>query len=67
MKLSYVNYQLKTKHIFRISRSAHNIYTNTFVNLQHNDITGFGECAPSEFYGENYKQLILLLIILINI
>jgi L-alanine-DL-glutamate epimerase-like enolase superfamily enzyme len=44
---------LTTKHVFGISRSASRVFRNVLVTMKAGGLEGFGEAAPSEFYGED--------------
>lgn len=44
---------LTTKHVFGISRSASQVFRNVLVTMRAGGLEGFGEAAPSEFYGED--------------
>ncbi|TAK59193.1 MAG: dipeptide epimerase [Bacteroidetes bacterium] len=52
MDLSFTSYNLHLIHTFTISRSSKNIEPCIIVELTHGGITGYGEAAPSERYGE---------------
>nr|BBH89174.1 muconate cycloisomerase [Thermosporothrix sp. COM3] len=45
-----MNLDLETP--FRIARSVQHVATNVVVQITHNTITGYGEAAPSRYYGE---------------
>src|SRR5690242_3199192 len=42
---------LKLTTPFRISRGVQNTAANVIVELTHNEYTGYGEAAPSKYYG----------------
>jgi L-alanine-DL-glutamate epimerase-like enolase superfamily enzyme len=52
VKLSFYRYELKLKHPFTIARGSRTIEPVVIVQLEHNDIVGYGEAAPSARYGE---------------
>jgi len=43
---------------FRISRGAQNVASNAIVQINYNGLTGYGEAAPDEFYGENVETVL---------
>jgi L-alanine-DL-glutamate epimerase-like enolase superfamily enzyme len=43
---------LLTKHVFGISRDASQVFRNVLVSVKAGGHEGFGEAAPTEFYGE---------------
>ncbi len=47
---------LRTKHVFGISRSASDLFRNVLVTLKAGGCEGIGEAAPSEFYGEDQES-----------
>lgn len=44
---------LRTKHVFGISRDASQVFRNVLVTLKAGGLEGLGEAAPSAFYGED--------------
>lgn len=44
---------LRTKHVFGISRDASQVFRNVLVTLKAGGFEGLGEAAPSAFYGED--------------
>lgn len=58
MKLSFYPLDLKLKHVFRIARNTNNLQNNMVVSLHDRDgISGFGEAAPTSFFGEDTKSV----------
>ena len=55
MQLRYEPLELKTKHTFRISREAHTEYHNVLTEIVHEGVVGYGEAAPSGYFGEDQK------------
>lgn len=53
MQLRYEPIELKTKHCFRISREAHDVYHNVLTEITHEGVVGNGEAAPSGYFGED--------------
>ncbi|HTK83415.1 MAG TPA: dipeptide epimerase [Bacteroidota bacterium] len=53
MKLSSRYIDLQLTHTFTISRSSRDLEPCIIVELEHEGITGYGEAAPSDRYGEN--------------
>jgi len=58
MKLRYHTYDLQLQHTFTIARESSDVSTVVFVELEHDGITGYGEAAPSERYGETPDTVI---------
>jgi L-Ala-D/L-Glu epimerase len=48
---------LKLTTPFRISRGVQNISQGVIVEVKHDDYTGYGEAAPSEYYGESVETV----------
>ena len=46
---------------FRISRGVQNTSSNAIVELQQDDLIGYGEAAPSEYYGETVATVLACL------
>jgi L-alanine-DL-glutamate epimerase-like enolase superfamily enzyme len=44
---------LKTKHVFGISRDASQVFHNVLLTMRAGGHEGFGEAAPTAFYGED--------------
>lgn len=42
---------------FRISRSVQYTASNVIVHIKHNEFTGYGEAAPSPYYGETSETV----------
>jgi L-alanine-DL-glutamate epimerase-like enolase superfamily enzyme len=53
MKLSVQPFDLKLTTPFRISRHVQYTAANVLARITHEGVTGIGEAAPSEHYGEN--------------
>src|SRR6516225_9909856 len=49
---------LKLTTPFRISRGVQTVASNAVVQVNHNGLTGYGEAAPDEFYGENVETVL---------
>lgn len=58
MKLTHRQYDLQLRHTFRIARGASDVEPVVLVELEHDDIVGYGEAAPSDRYGETVKSVI---------
>ncbi len=50
-----IDLQLTTP--FRIARSVQQTAANVVVQVRHNDIVGYGEAAPSNYYGESAETV----------
>ena len=61
MRLRCEPLELKTKHTFRISREAHDVYHNVLTQIVHEGVVGFGEAAPAGYFGENERQILDIL------
>ncbi|RMF07795.1 MAG: dipeptide epimerase [Candidatus Neomarinimicrobiota bacterium] len=57
MEIQYTRYRLTCTHPFGISRSTHDWYDVLYVYVHQDGITGRGEAAPSERYGEFPDQI----------
>lgn len=55
MDLTFRSYRIECTHPFGISRSTHDFYDIIYVYLQKNGLTGRGEAAPSNHYGESFE------------
>lgn len=55
MHLEAKRINLKLRTPFRISRGVQEIAPNVVVEIRYEDMTGYGEAAPDEFYGENQE------------
>ncbi len=53
MKLSTRRYDLRLRHTFTIARGSSDVDPVVLVTLEDDGITGYGEAAPSERYGED--------------
>ncbi|HEU5367148.1 MAG TPA: dipeptide epimerase [Ktedonobacterales bacterium] len=49
---------LKLTTPFRISRGVEYVATNVLIELQHNGQTGYGEAAPSAYYGDTRETVL---------
>ncbi len=58
MKFHYSTYRIKLLYPFTIARSSHDYYDIIYVYLTENGVTGIGEAAPSNRYGESFEQII---------
>ncbi len=58
MKLSWQRLQLPLMHQFAVAFSQKHYAENVFIELQHNGTIGYGEAAPSYFYGESAQTVI---------
>jgi L-Ala-D/L-Glu epimerase len=45
--------ELRTRHVFGLSRGAQQTFRNLVVRIRWQGLEGLGECAPSGFYGES--------------
>ena len=43
---------------FRISRGVQHISPNVIVQINHDELTGYGEASPAEYYGESRRDLL---------
>src|SRR6266576_491234 len=43
---------------FRISRGVEYTASNVIVQVNYDDVTGYGEAAPSQYYGESAETVI---------
>jgi L-Ala-D/L-Glu epimerase len=43
---------------FRISRGVQHTSPNAIIELRHDDLIGYGEAAPSEYYGETIETVL---------
>lgn len=58
MKLSFYPLDLKLRHTFRIARNMHDVQNNMVISLNdESGISGFGEAAPSSFFGEDTSSI----------
>lgn len=53
MKLRWEVMRLRPEHPFRISRSTEREVERTWVRVEHDGLEGWGEAAPSGYYGES--------------
>ena len=53
MKLSFYRYDLKLRHPFTIARGSRTIEPVVIVQVEQDNIVGYGEAAPSKRYGED--------------
>jgi L-alanine-DL-glutamate epimerase-like enolase superfamily enzyme len=61
MRLSWKQYDLHLKHVFRISRSARDVAPIIIVELEHDGIIGIGESSPLKRYQETPDTVIAYL------
>src|SRR3989304_9585936 len=58
MDLSFMPLDLKLRHTFQIAREIRDVQNNIIVLLKDDGgITGLGEAAPTNFFGENVKSV----------
>lgn len=58
MNLSFRLLDLKLKHTFQIARETRNVQNNVVVQLKDEEgIIGFGEAAPTRFFGEDVNSV----------
>jgi len=57
MKLSFYRYDLKLKHPFTIARGSRTLEHVVIVQVEQDNIVGYGEAAPSGRYGETEKSV----------
>ena len=57
IRLSVDTLDLPLKHTFTIARSSESIARTVVVRAAWNALDGFGECAPSERYGESVESV----------
>lgn len=55
MKLTHQPFDLTTTFEFRISVGGRRSHENTLVCIEHDGVEGWGEAAPSHYYGENRR------------
>ena len=58
MRLSTAPLVLKTRHPFRISREVHDHYEHVVVAIEHEGLTGLGEAAPRQHFGEDPPRVL---------
>jgi L-alanine-DL-glutamate epimerase-like enolase superfamily enzyme len=58
MKLTFEIICLNLKHPFRISRESSDSRENVICRLQHEDMEGLGEAAPSIYYGQDPNTVV---------
>jgi L-alanine-DL-glutamate epimerase-like enolase superfamily enzyme len=61
MELTAHALDLKLATPFRISRSTQLVANNVLVRIEHEDLEGIGEAAPSSFYGERRESVLMAL------
>jgi L-alanine-DL-glutamate epimerase-like enolase superfamily enzyme len=64
MQLSYEPLTLRTRHVFAISRGASDTFGGAIARIEHDELIGLGEAAPSAFYGENQSTVLAVLEVL---
>ena len=58
MKISYKQHTLHFKHTFRVSGAEEKDSSDIgIIKLDSDGIIGYGEAAPSKFWGENLEQV----------
>ncbi len=58
MNLSFYPLDLKLKHTFQIARETRDVQNNVVVQIKDRDgIVGYGESAPSRFFGEDVTSV----------
>ena len=57
IQLTHEALELQTIFEFRIAHGSRRAHKNAFVRLRHDGIEGFGEAAPSHYYGETYETV----------
>lgn len=57
MKITWEYFGLRLRHTFTIARSSRDIEPCVIVRLEHDGLTGYGEAAPSERYGETAETV----------
>jgi L-Ala-D/L-Glu epimerase / N-acetyl-D-glutamate racemase len=66
MKLAIKAFDLQLTTPFRISRNVQHTASNVLAQITHEGVTGIGEAAPSEHYGENRETVLATLTRLAN-
>ena len=61
MNLSFTTYRIFLKHPFGISRSSNSWYDIVLIFLEHDNIIGRGEAAPSIRYNESTEKILSVL------
>ena len=61
MKLTVRPIRIHPVHAFTIARSSHVRYDNVVVEVEEDGLTGFGEAAPSAYYGETQATVLAAL------
>ncbi len=61
MQLSVQTVDLKLTTPFRISRHVQYVATNVLTSIAHEGVTGLGEAAPSNYYGECQETVLAVL------
>lgn len=57
MKLAHETISLKLRHTFRTSREASDSRRNVVCTIQHQGVEGWGEAAPSAYYGQDAQTV----------
>ncbi len=57
MKITYRHIDLHLRHTFTIARSSSDVEPCVIVELEHDGVTGLGEAAPSDRYGETRETV----------
>lgn len=58
MRLSYQVVTLKLRHTFRTSREQSDLRRNVICRIEHGDLVGLGEAAPSTYYGQDAQTAV---------
>lgn len=66
MKLTFKTFDLQLTTPFRISRHVQYTAANVLAQITHDGVTGLGEAAPSEHYGEYRETVLATLALLTN-
>jgi len=61
MKLTYETICVKLKHTFRTSRESSDSRRNVICKVQHQELEGLGEAAPSTYYGQDAQTVVAAL------
>lgn len=61
MRLSSHSYVLKLRRAFGISRSVRTEVPVILIRIEHNGISGYGECSPNSRYGESVDSCTAIL------
>ena len=56
IKLHHQRLDLHLRHTFRLARGSSDARSNLIVELEHDGLTGLGEAAPIEHYGQDWRS-----------